>query len=155
MARLDTVEGSIEFATRAHDGQVDKQGSPYILHPLRVGARLHEHGDHYVITGILHDVIEDTPHTLDDLRALGAHPDIVEAVRLLTRTDKHERYADHIERLVDNPIAALVKVSDIADNLNRLDGLDEATASRLSLKYSEAALILAGHGYYVTAFLTD
>jgi (p)ppGpp synthase/HD superfamily hydrolase len=151
--RLNTVEGAIEFATRAHDGQVDKQGSPYILHPLRVGARLHEYGDHYVIAGILHDVVEDTPHTLDDLRALGAHPDIVEAVRLLTRTGRHEPYTDHIERLVNNPIAARVKTSDVADNLSRLDGLDAETASRLSVKYSTAALILGDHGYLVSEFL--
>jgi (p)ppGpp synthase/HD superfamily hydrolase len=153
--RLNTVEGAIEFATRAHDGQVDKQGSPYILHPLRVGARLHEYGDHYVIAGILHDVVEDTPHTLDDLRALGAHPDVIEAVELLTRTDKHEPYTEHIERLANNPIAARVKTADVADNMNRLDGLDEATVSRLSVKYSAAALILAGRGYYVSAYLTD
>lgn len=151
---LNTVEGAIEFATRAHDGQVDKQGAPYILHPLRVGARLHEFGDHYVIAGLLHDVVEDTPHTLDDLRALGAHPDVIEAVGLLTRTDKHERYTDHIEQLVDNPIAALVKVSDVADNMSRLAGLDEATASRLSVKYGAAAAILAAHGYLVSDFLT-
>jgi (p)ppGpp synthase/HD superfamily hydrolase len=150
---LTTVEGAIEFATRAHDGQVDKQGSPYILHPLRVGARLHEHGDRYVIAGILHDVVEDTPHTLDDLRALGAHPDVIEAVELLTRTDKHQRYSDHIEHLAHNPIAAWVKASDVADNLSRLDGLDAETASRLSVKYSTAALILGDHGYLVSEFL--
>ena len=154
MHRLDTVEGAIEFATRAHDGQVDKQGVPYILHPLRVGARLHEFGDRYVIAGLLHDVVEDTPHTLDDLQSLGAHPEVVYAVGLLTRTDKHERYTDHVERLTDNHVAAWVKASDIADNLSRLKGLDEETASRLSVKYAGAAEILARHSYLVSNFLT-
>jgi (p)ppGpp synthase/HD superfamily hydrolase len=151
---LITVEGAIEFATRAHDGQVDKQGSPYILHPLRVGARLHEFGDTYVIAGLLHDVVEDTPHTLEDLRCLGAHPEVVYAVGLLTRTDKHEPYVDHIEGLVEDHVAAWVKASDIADNLSRLKGLDEATASRLSVKYAAGAEILARHGYLVSDFLT-
>jgi (p)ppGpp synthase/HD superfamily hydrolase len=154
MARLDTVEGAVEFATRAHDGQVDKQGAPYILHPLRVAARLHEYGDHYVIAGLLHDIVEDTYHTVDDLIAQGAPIDAVEAVELLTRHDKREPYVDYIERLTRNPIAGWVKASDIADNLNRLDALDEATAERLSAKYLKAVSVLAGHGYFVSKFLT-
>lgn len=141
--RLDTVEGAIEFATRAHDGQVDKQGAPYILHPLRVGARLHEYGDTAVIAGLLHDVVEDTPHTLDDLRALGATPEVVEVVELLTRTDRHEPYADHIEKVSRHPLAALVKASDVVDNYQRIDGLpDPATRARLTAKYERALSVL-------------
>jgi (p)ppGpp synthase/HD superfamily hydrolase len=140
---LNTIEGAIEFATRAHDGQVDMQGSPYILHPLRVGARLHEFGDTYVITGLLHDVVEDTPHTLDDLRALGAHPHVIEAVALLTRTDRHEPYVDHVTRLARHPIAAWVKTSDVIDNYQRIDGIaDPATRARLTRKYESGLQIL-------------
>ena len=152
---LITVEGAIEFATRAHDGQVDKQGSPYILHPLRVGARLHEFGDTYVITGLLHDVVEDTPHTLDDLRVLGAHPDVIEAVGLLTRTDKHEPYGDHVSRLARNPIAAWVKTSDMIDNYQRIDGIpDPAIRARLTGKYEQGLRILESEaGIDISRFL--
>jgi (p)ppGpp synthase/HD superfamily hydrolase len=151
---LNTVEGAIEFATRAHDGQVDKQGAPYILHVLRVAARLHEYGDHYVIAGLLHDIVEDTYHTFDDLIVQGAPLDVVEAVELLTRHDKHEPYVDYVERLTRNPIAGWVKASDVADNLNRLEGLDDVTVERLSAKYAKAVSILAGHGYSVAKFRT-
>lgn len=152
--RLDTVEGAILFATRAHDGQTDQQGMPYILHPLRVGGRLHEFGDHYVIAGILHDVVEDTPHTLADLQALGAHPDVLHAVALLTRTDRHEPYVDHVARAASQSIAGWVKASDVADNYTRIDGIEnEATRNRLTLKYETALVVLTEYGYDPMRFL--
>lgn len=152
--RLDTIEGAILFATQAHDGQVDQQGMPYILHPLRVGGRLHDFGDNYVIAGILHDIVEDTHHTLDDLRTLGAHPDVLTAVELVTRTDRHEPYVDHIMRVSKNAIAGFVKTSDVADNYTRLDGIrDEETRERLTIKYELALALLAQQGYDVRRFL--
>lgn len=153
MSRLDTVEGAIQFATRAHDGQVDKSGSPYILHVLRVGARLHDLGDDYVIAGLLHDVVEDTMHTLDDLRELGAHPDVVEAVDYVTRPNRHMPYVDYIERTTTSPISGWVKASDVADNMSRLKGLDQETQFRLVVKYANAIDILARKGYYAGRFM--
>lgn len=152
--RLDTVEGAILFATKAHDGQIDQQGMPYILHPLRVGGRLHEFGDTYVIAGILHDVVEDTHHTLDDLAALGAHPDVLDAVQLLTRTDRHEPYADHIGHVANHPIAGWVKASDVADNYMRLDGIEpESTRNRMTVKYELAIGLLTDAGFDPGRFL--
>lgn len=152
--RLDTVEGAILFATRAHDGQTDQQGMPYILHPLRVGGRLHEFGDTYVIAGILHDVVEDTPHTLADLQALGAHPDVLHAVALLTRTDRHQPYADHIAQATSQEIAGWVKASDVADNYTRIDGIEsEATRNRLTIKYELALGLLTDAGFDPGRFL--
>lgn len=152
--RLNTIEGAILFATQAHDGQVDQAGMPYILHPLRVGARLHDMGDQHVIAGLLHDIVEDTPHTLDDLRALGAHPDVLDTVALLTRTDRHEPYVDHITRVASHPIAGWVKSSDVADNYSRLSGIaNEATRNRLTLKYETALAVLDEYGYDPMRFL--
>lgn len=152
--RLDTVEGAIEFATRAHDGQTDQQGVPYILHVLRVGARLHEFGDAAVIAGLLHDVVEDTHHSLDDLKALGADPEIIEAVDLVTRSDKHEPYLDYVERLASNWIAGWVKASDMVDNYTRIDGIqDPAKRARLAVKYERGLDVLEAHGFDVTRLL--
>ena len=153
MSRLDTVEGAIEFATRAHDGQVDKQGRPYILHPLRVGARLHEFGDTYVITGLLHDVVEDTFHSLDDLSSLGADPSIIAALDLLTRKDKHEPYVDYILRTCTSDLAGWVKASDVADNYGRLKGLEAEEGKRLYKKYINAIFVLEMNGYHAALFL--
>lgn len=153
MPRLDTVEGAIRFATWAHDGQLDKQGRPYILHPLRVGARLFEFGDEHVITGLLHDVVEDTLHSLDDLSALGADPSIIAALDLLTRTDKREPYVDYILRVCTSDLAGWVKASDVADNYGRLHGLEAEESARLYKKYINAIHVLEMHGYHAAIFL--
>jgi len=153
---LETIEGAAAVALKAHDGQVDKQGVPYILHPLRVGASLHEFGNEYVIAGMLHDVIEDTLMTIADLEALGASASVVTALALLTKTDKHEPYLKYIERAATHEIAGWVKTADIVDNMNRLHGLDDNTAYRLEGKYRAALDVLYRDGfdsqYFVARF---
>lgn len=152
--RLDTIEGAILFAAQAHDGQVDHAGMPYILHPLRVGSRLHDMGDHYVIAGLLHDVIEDTPHTLLDLRALGAHPDVLDAVAAVTRTDRWATYESALDKAAAHPIGGWVKASDVADNYTRLDHItDPDKKARLTAKYEKAIPYLADRGYNPKEFL--
>jgi hypothetical protein len=157
MARLDTIEGAIEFATRAHDGQVDKQGAPYILHPLRVGARLYDYGHDYVIAGLLHDVVEDTPHTFDDLRTLGASPAVVDAVASVTKTESERGWGAYrvaLDRAGTNEIGGWVKASDIADNYGRIDGIqDPAVRARLTDKYEKAVPYLAGLGFDPVRFM--
>lgn len=148
---LETVEGAVLFATKAHDGQVDKAGLPYILHPLRVGARLYSFGTDYIIAGLLHDVVEDTPHTFDDLLALGASQAVVDAVESVTKTPKEtgfSGYLQFVERAARNEIGGWVKASDIADNWERLDYIeDPMKRSRLSEKYARAMPALAGLGF--------
>lgn len=148
---LETVEGAVLFATKAHDGQVDKAGLPYILHPLRVGARLYSFGTDYVIAGLLHDVVEDTPHTLDDLIALGASQAVVDAVESVTRQPEEtgrDGYMQFIERATRNQIGGWVKVSDIADNWERLDYIKDPTQrGRLAEKYATVMPRLADLGF--------
>lgn len=139
---LNTVEGAIWFATRAHDGQVDKQGLPFVLHPVRVGAALWRFPVEYQIAGFLHDVVEDTYHSLDDLRALGASERVVSAVDALTKRPS-EGYTEALERALADPVARYVKAADVADNAARLAGIeDPALFERLSLKYTKAVALL-------------
>jgi (p)ppGpp synthase/HD superfamily hydrolase len=138
MPRTFTLDDAIQLARRAHEGQLDKSGRPYIAHPLRVMGQLK--GEHERMAAVLHDVVEDTEVTLDDLTALGCPEDVLAAVAAIS---KHpgEPQADYLSRVMANPIALTVKRADIADNMSpdRLGRLDEPTQQRLTAKY-EAAL---------------
>src|SRR5688572_17629284 len=105
---MSTLEKAIAVATAAHAGQQDKEGLPYIMHPLRVMSRVE--GDDAQIVAVLHDVVEDTSTTLDDLRAAGFDDRILEAVSCVTH-DKQEPYADYVVRCKANPIAQQVKLA--------------------------------------------
>lgn len=149
---LQTIEGAVAYANKAHDGQVDKQGVPYILHPLRVGASLYGHGQDYVIAGILHDVVEDTPATLDDLAALGASDEVVSAVASVTKQESErtwEAYEKSLARATSDPIGGVVKAADIADNWKRLnlEGLGEESYWRLLSKYERAIRYMQARGF--------
>lgn len=133
-----------EVATAAHAGQVDKSGAAYIGHPARVAARLT--GDDAQAVGWLHDVVEDTPVTLDDLRR--DFPDhVVAAVDALTRRPD-EQPDDYYARVARDPLAVRVKLADVADNSDpaRLAALDPATRDRLTAKYANARARLTGAG---------
>src|SRR6185312_6722737 len=92
---LATIEKALQIAARAHEGQVDKEGLPYILHPLRVMAGVQ--GAEARIVALFHDVIEDTPVTADDLRREGFSEAIIAAVLCVTHC-KDEPYADYVVR---------------------------------------------------------
>lgn len=112
---MATLEQAIMLATQAHQGQVDKAGAPYILHPLRLMLRMRS--ETAMIVAVLHDVIEDTPYTLDDLRAAGYAHEVVAALDCLTRRDG-ESYAEFIARLQPNDLARAVKLADLEDNMD-------------------------------------
>ncbi|MFJ1539219.1 HD domain-containing protein [Micromonospora chalcea] len=143
-----TVADADHLAFRAHHGQVDKAGRPYIDHPRAVAAILAQqgHSDHAVMAGLLHDVVEDTPITLDDLRAAGFPEDVVSAVDAVTRRDG-ETYMDMIRRAAADPLGRLVKLADNANNSDpqRMALLDPADAERRGRRYAKArAVLLAG-----------
>jgi (p)ppGpp synthase/HD superfamily hydrolase len=114
---MSTLETAIALAAQAHSGQRDKQGLSYILHPLRVMMRVE--GDSARIVAVLHDTLEDTSLTEDDLRRAGFDQTIIDAVLCVTH-DKAEPYADYVVRCAANPIARQVKMADLEDN-SRLD----------------------------------
>lgn len=113
-----------------HAGTVDKAGQPYILHPLRVMLRLATEAERVV--AILHDVVEDSEVTLDDLRAEGFSDEVVDAIDHVTRREG-ESYEAFIERIAPHPLARRVKVADLEDNMDvtRLVVLDERGAERM------------------------
>jgi (p)ppGpp synthase/HD superfamily hydrolase len=131
MNRKPTLEDAIILAAGAHRGQADKAGEPYILHPLRVMLQLVDEEGR--IAAALHDVLEDTATTADNLRDWGYGEKVVEALEALTRRDG-ESYADSIERAVRNPLARRVKLADLADNMNvhRLPAVGDADRDRLA-----------------------
>ena len=112
---MPTLERAIELAARAHAGQVDKAGQAYILHPLRL--MLNVRTPHERMAAVLHDIVEDTPVTFDDLVAEGFPPEVVAAVRALTKT-KGEARVDAARRAAADPIARVVKLADVTDNMD-------------------------------------
>lgn len=112
---------SIELAIRAHEGQIDKSGRPYYLHPLRVAMRLAGCTAEERHAALLHDVVEDTHVTLDDLRGMGYSEEVLALVDLLTRRKPGgETHRQYIERLVGsgNVKALRVKLADVYDNMS-------------------------------------
>ncbi len=112
---MSTLEKAIIIAARAHAGQVDKAGQPYILHPLRV--MLHVSNLEERITAVLHDVIEDTGVTYEYLSAEGFPFEILKALQALTKLDGEKRI-DAARRAAVNPIAREVKIADVKDNMD-------------------------------------
>lgn len=101
------------LAYKAHENQVDRSGVPYIFHPFHVAESMDTEAE--VCTALLHDVVEDTNYTIEDLRKEGFSEEILEAVTLLTR-DKSIEYMDYIYKIKPNKIARKVKLSDLAHN---------------------------------------
>jgi (p)ppGpp synthase/HD superfamily hydrolase len=112
---MDLLELAIEIAVDGHKGQKDKYGNPYILHPLRVMFALRSNEEK--IAGVLHDVVEDTNYTFEDLRKAGFSDDILETLDCVT-IRKSETYDKFIKRVMTNRIAIKVKIVDLEDNMD-------------------------------------
>jgi (p)ppGpp synthase/HD superfamily hydrolase len=110
---MATLEKAIELAAKAHAGQLDKEKLPYILHPLRVMMAV-EPGEAQIVA-VLHDTLEDTSLTEDDLRREGFGESVIAAVKAVTH-EKSESYADYVIRAARVETARQVKLADLADN---------------------------------------
>ncbi|KSC70511.1 GTP pyrophosphokinase [Pseudomonas aeruginosa] len=130
------IELALHRALKAYGGKVDKAGKPYILHPLRLAARLDDQISQSV--ALLHDVIEDSDTTEDDLREDGFPESVISAVVALTRR-KGESYEAFIDRVRVHPLARKIKLLDIEDNMNllRLNAVSENDLQRIA-KYHRA-----------------
>lgn len=115
---MNTIDIALRIATAAHAGQLDRDGYPAILHPLTVG--LMGHTDEEKMAGFLHDVVEDTSVTFDNLIEEGIPTGVVNAIRLLTH-GKESDYYDYIQGIIEsgNPIALQVKYNDLKHNFER------------------------------------
>lgn len=136
---MSDLTKAIQLAAAAHQGQTDKAGQPYILHPLRVMLALEREDDR--IVAVLHDVVEDTEISAGDLRREGFSEAVIEAVLALTR-GHGETYDSFIVRCATNDIGRRVKLADIDDNM-RPDRVEAAKLdSSLLERYRKARSIL-------------
>ena len=137
---MPTLERAIAIAATAHMGQMNKDGGPYILHPIRVMMRVDALDAK--MAGVLHDVVEDTAWTLDQLHAEGFSEAVLAAVDCLTHRDGEE-YFEYVARAGANPLARQVKLADLEDNMNvmRLAEVLDKDLERVR-KYHKAWLML-------------
>ncbi|HSL29753.1 MAG TPA: hypothetical protein VK900_11175 [Anaerolineales bacterium] len=127
---MNLIETSLRIALQAYAGKTDKAGREYILHPLRVMAKMKT--DLERSAALLHDVLEDSEITAEDLLEDGIPAEVVEAVKFLTKKEG-EDYLDFIARAKTNRLARRVKIADIEDNIDvlRLSSLSENDLQRI------------------------
>ncbi len=142
---MATLDKAILIAVHAHQGQKDRYGGNYILHPLRVMFKVDS--DDEKIVAILHDVVEKTSWTIEKLQKEGFSEDVLVAVDLLTRR-KSQPYMVYIEKLKGNPLARRVKIADLEDNLNpqRMNELSQSSFKKLTVLHKAWKLLKKAGG---------
>ncbi len=140
MIYTELTRKAIKLAFKAHEGQLDRAGLPYILHPLHVAEQMKD--EDTCVIALLHDVIEDTDVTLEDLREYGFTEVQVAGVESMTREDD-EDYFEYIRDVKKNPLAVKVKLEDLKHNsdVSRMIEVTDRDRQRLD-KYKKAMEIL-------------
>ncbi|GAA3043212.1 HD domain-containing protein [Streptomyces glomeratus] len=140
---MQTVEYVDALAAEAHAGQVDKIGVPYVEHVRAVAAGLSPFGPELMMAGLLHDVIEDTRWTAEQLRAAGIPAHVVSVVEVVTN-EPGVPYGEKLKRISTNRDATLVKIADNAHNSHpdRTAHLPAGKRDRLAAKYRAARDVL-------------
>lgn len=133
-------KAALKICFEAHKEQVDKSGMPYVFHPFHLAEQMED--EKTTIVALLHDTIEDTDYTFDDLIKLGFEDDVTEVLKLITHVDDVP-YMEYIAKIKDNPIARKVKLADLRHNidLSRLEVVDEKALNRKE-KYVQAIAFL-------------
>ncbi len=131
---------ALKLCCEAHKDQSDKSGMPYVFHPFHLAEQMTD--EQTTVAALLHDVVEDTEYTLDDLRELGFDEAVITAIELLTH-DPEVHYMKYIENIKINPVARAVKLADLRHNSDRsrLDTVSERDLLR-EKKYLEAMRLL-------------
>lgn len=131
---------ALKLCFDAHKDQVDKSGMPYVFHPFHLAEQMKT--EDTTIVALLHDLVEDTEYTLEDLIDMGFNQSVVNAIALMTHADGID-YMDYVSTIKQNPIAKAVKLADLKHNsdLTRLDTVDEKALKRKE-KYSKAIALL-------------
>lgn len=131
---------ALKLCFEAHRDQLDKSGMPYVFHPFHLAEQMDT--EEKVVVALLHDVVEDTDYTIEDLSEMGFGKEIIDAITLLTHAPDVE-YMDYVRNIKKNPIAKAVKLADLAHNSDptRLEVLDEYAVKR-NEKYSKAIALL-------------
>ena len=131
---------AMQLCFDSHKEQVDKSGMPYIFHPLILAEQMDT--EETTIVALLHDVVEDTHITLEDLRSMGFGETVLEAINLMTH-EKGVPYMEYVAAIKKNPIARQVKIADLRHNstLSRLDSVGRKDLERVA-KYNKALAFL-------------
>ena len=131
---------ALKLCFDAHKDQVDKSGMPYVFHPFHLAEQMTT--EETVVVALLHDLVEDTDYTLEDLTAMGFPGEITDAIALMTHAEDVD-YMDYVRKIKTNPIAKAVKLADLKHNsdITRLDIVDEKALLRRE-KYLQAMAIL-------------
>lgn len=142
MIYTELTKRAINIAYKAHEGQLDRSGIPYIFHPMHIAEQMTT--EETCIVAILHDVVEDTDVTLDELKEAGFSENVINAINLLTHRDEVP-YLDYVRALKDDPIASVVKLADLNHNSDRtrLTVITKKDEQRF-IKYQKAKEILQG-----------
>lgn len=140
MIYTELTKKAMKLCFTAHKDQTDKSGLPYVFHPFHLAEQMPD--ELTTVTALLHDVVEDTACTFQDLREMGFPAAVLEALALLTHDDGTP-YLDYVARLKENPIARAVKLADLRHNsdLTRLEHVDARALSRVE-KYRKAITLL-------------
>ena len=142
MIYTELTKKAMDLMFRLHRDQRDKSGMPYVFHPFHVAEQMDD--EISTCVALLHDVVEDTPCTLRDLRDMGFPEEVCAAVEKMTHPEGMP-YLDYVARIRENPVAAKVKLADLRHNsdLSRLDAPTEKDLRRVE-KYRDAMALLAG-----------
>ena len=131
---------AMKICFKAHAHQLDKSGLPYVFHPFHIAEQMKD--EDTTIVALLHDVVEDSDITLDDLKKYGFSEDVISAVAAMTHSPNID-YMDYIAQVKKNPLAAAVKLEDLRHNSD-LTRLEEVTAKDIKRneKYKKAIELL-------------
>ena len=140
MIYTELTKKALKLSFEAHKDQVDKSGMPYVYHPFHLAEQMK--AEETTIVALLHDVVEDTDYTLNDIKAMGYPDSVIDALALMTH-DKSVPYMDYVAKIKSNPIAKAVKLADLNHNsdLSRLDFVDEKALERAK-RYEDAIELL-------------
>ena len=140
MLYTEMTKKAMTLCFEAHKDQTDKSGLPYVFHPFHLAEQMQT--EETTVAALLHDVVEDTDYTLQDLREMGFSETVITALSLLTHTDGVD-YMDYVRAIKGNPIAKAVKLADLRHNsdLSRLEQVDEKALERQK-KYLNAIALL-------------
>lgn len=140
MIYTEMTKKALKLCFEAHKKQFDKSGLPYVFHPFHLAEQMDT--EETIVVSLLHDVVEDSNFTFDDLIEKGFGESVIQALRLLTHDDETD-YMDYVRAIKCNPIAKTVKLADLRHNsdITRLDVVDKKALDRRN-KYLEAIKIL-------------
>lgn len=141
MIYTQATKKAIKLMFEAHKEQVDKSGLPYVFHPFHVAEQMQD--ETTTVVALLHDVVEDTDYTLEDLREMGFSEEVCGAVALMTH-EEDVPYMDYVRQIKTNPIATQVKLADLRHNSDptRMDAVTDRDIARAE-KYQEAIRLLS------------